>query len=155
MADDEPTTPAAPAPEVGQIRTWTDRINQRRQGRVLVLDPDGVHVELSTAGGGIARVTIDMLDPLEAELTEEEKQAAREASVARARAWMEQTLATRLQDCVTGAWDALREMEPDADSDELKVRAGNVVRDAAQALADQLREHVAAKQSEAAAKEKP
>lgn len=159
-AEERPVPPIGAPPaadtsgvEVGQVRTWTDRINQRRQGRVTLVD--GAHVELSTAGGGLARVTVGMLDPLGPPVSETELAAERLAAIARAKQWLEVTLATRLEDAVTGAWDALQAIDPERDSDELKVEAAQAVATAADDLRRRVAEHVAAKQSEAAAKEKP
>lgn len=131
-----------PLPEVGEVRTWLDMVNTRHQGRVTAVDPVARRVSFQTAHGATATVAADRVQPAEPDVGDA---TARLAAVQQANRWMEQTLPMRLEDLVTGAWDALRVLTPDRDSDAVKIDAAKAVVAGAQGLLKRLEEHVAAR----------
>lgn len=135
----------APLPAVNDVRQWLDRINLRHQGRVTAVDPVARVVTLTTVHGGTATVPASSLLPVDPSPDDAAHAAARLAQVGHAQQWLEVTLPQRLEDCVTGAWDAMTALHPDDQSDDLKVRAAQHVAEAAADLAKRVREHVEAK----------
>lgn len=138
---------AAELPEVGTVRSWRDRINTVHQGRVTAVDAARREVSFTTAHGATATVPASSVVPASEEPGAAEAAAARLAAVAHAQRWLDVTLPQRLEDCVTGAWDALTALEcGDRDSDAVKVAAAERVVQAAGDLADRVRAHVQTKQ---------
>lgn len=125
----------------GDVLSWTDRLNMTRQGRVKSVRGDDV--VMVTGTGGQAFITRSMIDPATITRPAVPEPVDEESLRAAALSRHEQLVTTRVQAAITDVYESLRDLHPDAEPDDLKIRACTVVADGVRLAKDRLARMIA------------